>query len=328
MSGVIIQGSPNIKSGNSPQGRIIDFTIGECGHTGIIITGSPNSKGNSRGKARIGDQVTGCNIGIIITGNPTHLINTGSSGCTSEKPITRSIIFQNEVITYTEVDVGNIDDEPDIDDGLNIYPPVVGPPTPEQITRSETLDVSPTELVFEDTTADLIIDTPPVDCVGVPDPVPTTFPLTEYFTVGQLSTQTAISNYVVKVQHGLTISDIVCNLQAWAENIGGFLSDKYGRTNFIVTSGFRHGSSTSQHERGQAADIQFPKYSIEQIFEVAQYIRDNIPFDQLILEYGGNRPWIHISFNRAGNRLDTAPNKFGTRVSPGNYVWKKLLLMQ
>ena len=49
--------------------------------------------------------------------------------------------------------------------------------------------------------------------------------------------------------------------------------------------------------------------------------------DQFILEYGGNRPWIHCSFNRTGNRTNVASNKFGTRVSPGNYIWRSIKYM-
>ncbi len=75
MTGFIITGSPNDVSGNSPQGRLTDTTIGACGHPGIIVTASPNALANSLGKARVGDQVTGCNIGVIVTGNPTHNVN-------------------------------------------------------------------------------------------------------------------------------------------------------------------------------------------------------------------------------------------------------------
>ena len=72
MTGPIIGGSVNTKSGGSPQARLTDMTIGSCGHPGIIITGSATHKTNNLGSARVGDQVTGCNIGVIATGNPTH----------------------------------------------------------------------------------------------------------------------------------------------------------------------------------------------------------------------------------------------------------------
>lgn len=75
MVGPIITGSPNTKSGGSPQARLSDMTIGTCGHPGVIVTGSPTEKTNGLPSARIGDSVTGCNLGILITGNVSHIIN-------------------------------------------------------------------------------------------------------------------------------------------------------------------------------------------------------------------------------------------------------------
>jgi hypothetical protein len=91
-----------------------------------------------------------------------------------------------------------------------------------------------------------------------------------------------------------------------------------------ITSGFRLGGGTSQHDKGQATDIQFLGKSNSEVYAIAVFVRDNLPYDQLILEYGGNRPWIHCSFNRAGNRASSTSNKFGTRVSAGVYVWGSL----
>ncbi len=72
MGGWIITGSPNVISSNQGQARLIGTTIGYCGHTGIIISSSSIVNANTLGKARVGDQVIGCNIGTIISGNPTH----------------------------------------------------------------------------------------------------------------------------------------------------------------------------------------------------------------------------------------------------------------
>lgn len=66
-----------------------------------------------------------------------------------------------------------------------------------------------------------------------------------------------------------------------------------------VTSGFRSvdvnraigGAPKSQHMRGEAADISTLK--IHKNIEMFKYIRDNLVFDQLILEDGGQ--WIHVS---------------------------------
>jgi len=75
MGGFIVTGSPDAISSGKGQAAVGDLTIGWCGHTGIIITGSPNALVNNKGKATLGSQITGCNIGTVITGNPKHLIN-------------------------------------------------------------------------------------------------------------------------------------------------------------------------------------------------------------------------------------------------------------
>lgn len=52
------------------------------------------------------------------------------------------------------------------------------------------------------------------------------------------------------------------------------------------------GSSTSQHVKGQAIDIQGTgNVTNKMIFD---YIKDNLDFDQLINEY--NFSWVHVSY--------------------------------
>jgi len=325
VSGQIVSSSTDVFSGNLGQARLNDMVIAFCdkNHTGLIAGGSTKNIANGRPKARIGDPVTGCTIGLISTGDPKHIACDQGSGA---GPIAL-VPFRDRIILFTEVDFGNLDDEEDIDDGLNIYPPIPpgGIPTPQQISKSKALDVAPKTTVTEDSTSAPPESTPPTSCMSVPEPPPSNFQLSSNFTLGQVSTQTALSHYQVKAQHGLTVQQIVCNLQAWAENIGEALAAQYGRSNMLITSGFRHGSSVSQHERGQACDVQFPGKSNNDLFAIAQWIRANIPFDQFIYEYGGNKPWFHLSFNRAGNRPSSASNKWGTRTSAGSYVWGKLL---
>lgn len=72
MGGKIIVGSSDSKSTGLANGRISDMVIGDCGHTGKIVTGSGSNITNTLGKATIGSQVTGCTIGKVITGSPTH----------------------------------------------------------------------------------------------------------------------------------------------------------------------------------------------------------------------------------------------------------------
>ena len=70
-----------------------------------------------------------------------------------------------------------------------------------------------------------------------------------------------------------------------------------------VTSGFRIFTPESQHGRGEAADFEVTGVSN---LLVARWIRDTLPFDQLILEAWApgdpNAGWIHCSHRRAGGR--------------------------
>lgn len=323
MTGVIITGSDKLFLGGKGVARIGDQTQGLCGHTGIISSGSDKNFSDGIGKASTDSVVTGCNDGQITDGDSKTMI----CNVVNLHP-TRNVVHQEEIITYTEVDFGNEDDDPDIDDGLNIYPPVIGrEPTEDEIERSVELDVFPTVQEEVEETEQPVVTPTPIGCSGIVAPVPDSFRLTTNFILSDLSTKTALSRTKVKDQHGLSVVDIVCNLQGWAVNIGEPLAAKYGRRTLLFTSGFRIGSSTSQHEKGQAADLQFPGWSNSQIYDAAIWIKANISYDQLILEYGGNRPWIHISFNRAGNRPSSASNKFGTRISGNNYSWRKLINM-
>lgn len=80
-----------------------------------------------------------------------------------------------------------------------------------------------------------------------------------------------------------------------------------------ITSGFRSpelclaiGSAvTSQHARGEAGDFEIP--GIDNV-TVARFIRDRLPFDQLILEnYTRGQPnsgWIHVSYRDGRLRKD------------------------
>ena len=79
----------------------------------------------------------------------------------------------------------------------------------------------------------------------------------------------------------------------------------------VVSSGYRSvavceavgSSAKSQHTKGQAADFEI--FGIPNK-DVADWIVNNIDFDQCILEFWNenepNSGWVHCSFNSAGNR--------------------------
>ena len=78
-----------------------------------------------------------------------------------------------------------------------------------------------------------------------------------------------------------------------------------------VSSGYRSeelctaiGSKiTSQHAKGEAADFEIYELSNK---ELADYINENLEYDQLILEYwkkeDPNSGWVHCSYMSEGNR--------------------------
>jgi hypothetical protein len=92
-----------------------------------------------------------------------------------------------------------------------------------------------------------------------------------------------------------------------------------------VNSAYRHpdvnqrvgGSRNSDHTRGQAADIEIPGVANA---ELAEWIRDNLEFRQLILEfYTPGIPdsgWVHVSYVAEDNKKEvlTATRKDGKTV--------------
>jgi len=100
------------------------------------------------------------------------------------------------------------------------------------------------------------------------------------------------------------------NLKSLCEMVLQPIRDHFGQV-VSISSGYRSpelcvaiGSSTkSQHAKGQAADFEIFGVSNK---ELADYIDENLDYDQLILEYwkesDPNSGWIHCSFNTQGNR--------------------------
>jgi len=95
------------------------------------------------------------------------------------------------------------------------------------------------------------------------------------------------------------------NLRLLCEKVLQPVRDHFGKS-VTVNSGFRspesnaavNGSKTSDHCKGQAADIEIPGVPNA---ELAQWIMDNCDYTQLILEfYTQGIPdsgWVHVSYN-------------------------------
>lgn len=130
--------------------------------------------------------------------------------------------------------------------------------------------------------------------------------LSTNYKLSDVSTNAAVSQYRIIDQLGLSRQEIACNLKHVALNVLEPIKAQY--SNMIVTSGFRQGSGKSQHYKGQAVDMQFPGYKKSQYIEIAKWIQDNIPHDQLLLEYksyGTGAPWLHVSLTKGTNRYQT-----------------------
>ena len=103
--------------------------------------------------------------------------------------------------------------------------------------------------------------------------------------------------------------DNIENLQRLCEHVLQPVRDHFGKV-VSVSSVFRSpvfcvaigSSTTSQHASGQAADFEIYGLSNKVL---ADYIADNLDFDQLILEFWKpeepNSGWVHCSYKGADN---------------------------
>jgi len=99
----------------------------------------------------------------------------------------------------------------------------------------------------------------------------------------------------------------IANLKLLAEHIFEPIRSNF-RCPILISSGYRSkelnakvgGSNTSQHSLGQAIDIDMDgtSYGVENE-EIFYYIKDKLPFDQLIWEFGTdkNPAWVHVSYS-------------------------------
>ena len=134
--------------------------------------------------------------------------------------------------------------------------------------------------------------------------------LTTNFTLEELTkSETALRKNMPNVP---TEADIA-NMKLLAEKVLQPLRDHYG-VGIKVNSGYRSpdvnaavgGSRTSDHCKGQAADIEIPGIANAVL---AQYIKDSLQYTQLILEfYTPGIPdsgWVHVSYDANNLKCQT-----------------------
>jgi len=145
--------------------------------------------------------------------------------------------------------------------------------------------------------------------------------LTKNFTLEEMTkSETAL-------RHGMDNTpgeNEIGNLKLLCEKVLQPVRDHFGK-GVKVNSGFRHpdvnakvgGSRTSDHTRGQAADIEIPGVPNA---ELAEWIRDNLEYRQLILEFYTvgikDSGWVHVSYVAEDNKKEvlTATKKDGKTV--------------
>lgn len=155
-------------------------------------------------------------------------------------------------------------------------------------------------------------------CGSLPSYPGDSYVLSPNFNLGSVSSKCIFSHRVAP-QCGLSLADLVCNLKALCVNILEPLKAHYPN-GFRVNNGFRTGNGVSQHCRGQAADIQWSGISNSEYLTRAQWVRANLPFDQIIMEHSAKTHslWIHISYNRTlGRQRGKVNTMIGGRYPSG-----------
>ena len=145
--------------------------------------------------------------------------------------------------------------------------------------------------------------------------------LTQHFSLSELTrSQTATRKGIVNQPD----DEQLANLVALCECVLQPIRDHFG-TSVRISSGLRvpelnaaiGGSTTSDHTRGMAADIEVP--SVDNL-ELARWIESSgLAYRQLILEYYDGTPesgWIHVSYDPADNKRQalTATRQGGKTV--------------
>jgi zinc D-Ala-D-Ala carboxypeptidase len=143
--------------------------------------------------------------------------------------------------------------------------------------------------------------------------------ISEHFTLDELTkSDTAARHNIANQPDEIALA----NLKILADNVLEPLRAHFGA--FRVNSGYRclelnrllKSSDKSQHVVGEAADFEIVGISN---YDLAVYVRENIMFDQLILEYyepgKKNSGWCHVSYkNPEQNRGKCMTiNKYGTK---------------
>lgn len=135
--------------------------------------------------------------------------------------------------------------------------------------------------------------------------------LTEHFTLSEfVRSETATNRHI----DNTPTQEVVENLRALCRNVLEPARVAFGAPIYI-TSGYRctelnkavGGKPTSQHLRGEAADLQVR--GVENLRMLYNVIKSRGVFDQLLFESNrSGAKWIHVSYKASGNRRQSIDN--------------------
>ena len=218
------------------------------------------------------------------------------------------------------------------------------------INKFQTLGAS-----IVDIAAGKLVASQPIDATEFKDwtEFPAAAQLSKYYNIGALSSgvhDVRYQNSIIE-QGGLTRYDIVSNLKNLAVNSLDTITTKY--PNVLVSNAFTptlenmasmatdnnavaalaqelintqttsatltaHLASANPYNLGQAANLHFSGVTAADYFTIAQWIRDNVNYDQIRLEYttyGNTEPWISVINKGAGNRTPDIVDKVVTTMN-------------
>jgi len=135
------------------------------------------------------------------------------------------------------------------------------------------------------------------------------------WTIGILTKSRTLTpgNYDTGFKRGfkqMSAAELVCNLKGLSVNVLGPTNEMLGRCGkaWNLNSCYRNADTFGQHLIGSAADISIGgNFGYKPMFDFAKKVSENLPYDQLLLEYrdrsDGRICWVHVSNNNYGPPL-------------------------
>jgi len=310
-----IQGSPDVVVNNRVVHRQDDAWATHCCgppcHASSLAAGDATVEVNNKQLGRIGDPVK-CGSSIATGSHNVIACNTSTY-----IEITLPALEAEEVAETFEYEYEEVKDLIEVA-GRDAPYDSPGETTPTSYP-ADTPPATIPDPVIEEGPEEPAIPPVNVDCAN-PEASGFTasFQLSPNFTLGDLTTG-AYYGHTLRAQYNHTEAQIVCNLMALSVNILEPLLAQFPGA-FRINSGFRKSiKGESQHFAGEAVDVQLISGSVSGGYEMGRWIRDNLPYDQYIIEHG-NGIWHHISYRESGQRGKINHKLSGSSTIRAGYV--------